>query len=365
MKVLMTYHGYYNVNSGAPGAMITIGERLRSLGAEVDYFTYSDLPSHWDMRFKSIVFPFLVYQHIQRYRKWDVLDAASSDGWVVGAKRPKGLLFFVRSDGLEHLAHAQYLKYSSEVSWKYKLWWGGPNLETVKASIKSADHIFALNDTEKDFLHAHFSIPPDRVTIAYHDLPDHFKHLSAYQAPAQFKILYTGSWLERKGVDYLRRALETLTAQGSDFTVTLAGVGVEVEIIRRSFSAALNARTLIVPFVPNSDLPELYRSHSVVVFPSFFEGFSRTLIEALACGIPVISTPAGAAAELIADYQNGILIPYQDPAAICTAVSWVQKHPHEAVALGILARQRLERLDLDRAHRVRLSLYHAHRKLEV
>lgn len=361
MKVLMTYHGNYEPNSGAAGIMVKIGNNLQKLGLEIDYYTYSNLPSSWHHQFSHFVFPFYVNNYINKNpNKWDIVDCCTGDTWVFGTfknyqTKPKIVL---RSSGLEHMWYESLINAGEKFSWKGKLVWGNINLRLVEISLKTANHILAVNHTEKDFLINEFSIPESKISVIYRALSEYFRHLPPYNPPSEFKILYVSTWLKRKGVNYLLQALEKLADTNIDFTVSLVGVKTDENEIRKEFSPQLNSKVKIIHSLPNNQLPEVYRNHSVFVFPSLYEGFPNVVTEAMATGLPVITTTAGAAKELVVDKVNGIVIPYQDSEAIYQSLIYAYKNPDIMQEYGKNAQGLIDELNFEQVYQQRLAIYH-------
>ncbi len=78
---------------------------------------------------------------------------------------------------------------------------------------------------------------------------------------------------------------------------------------------------------------------SFLVFPSqWYEGFPMTMIEAFACGLPVLGSRLGAMAEVIEPGRNGWLFEPGDAASLRERVEWLARHPEAAVAAGEEAR---------------------------
>ena len=358
MNILMTYHGEYDINSGASGSMATIGRNLANLGHQVDFFTHSDLPNSWGRRTKFVAFPFWLSHHIaRRAGPWDLLDACTGDSWVVGMfhrARPK---IVIRSSGLEHMDTERYLKDNPDVSLKSRLYWFGLNLKLVESSLRTADHIIALTYQEKSYIESRFSIQGDKISVIHHVLPEYFRDLPKRSSPEIFKILFVSSWIEKKGIEFLVQALERFEQEGYPFQVTLAGVKVEESAIREVLSPALSCKVKVISTIEHRALPEIYLSHSVFVFPSLYEGFGKVLTEAMAAGLPVITTEAGVAQELIKHEENGIVIPYRDTDAIYQALCLAYSAPERMQHYGEAAKLLINSLDFDSVYQRRLTLY--------
>lgn len=359
MKILMTYHGRFDANSGASGSMIRIGEELRKEKLDVDYFTYDNLPSFQNKRYYHFLFPYFLNQYI-RQKDFDIIDACTGDTWLFGTlNRKRNQKIVIRSSGLEHMDYESRIAAGYKASLKSRIIWGYLNLKLVQQSLMSADHIFALTTQEKEYIEKRFKVPGHRISIAYHALPKYFLNLKSRSACDNFRVLYVGLWNERKGVQYLTEALEMLVKTNLDFSVTLAGVKVEESLIRATLSDSLNAKTSIITSILHTDLPDLYLTHSVFVFPSRYEGFGKVIMEAMASGIPIITSSTGIAHELIHHHINGLKIPSCDSKSIYNSLIWVSQNPEKAVIYGKRAREAVEAINFDSIYKQRINIYKA------
>jgi glycosyltransferase involved in cell wall biosynthesis len=96
-----------------------------------------------------------------------------------------------------------------------------------------------------------------------------------------------------------------------------------------------------------------------LVFPSeWYEGFGMTIIEAFACGVPVICSRLGAMQELVADGRTGLHFTPGDAKELAERVEWAWSHPNEVAAMGRAARAEYEtRYSADRNYEILLSIY--------
>ena len=81
----------------------------------------------------------------------------------------------------------------------------------------------------------------------------------------------------------------------------------------------------------------------VVVLPSYREGLPKSLIEAGACGVPLITTDTPGCREVVADNVEGLLVPVRDPKALADAIARLQDDPKLATRLGLAAREKILR----------------------
>ena len=92
-----------------------------------------------------------------------------------------------------------------------------------------------------------------------------------------------------------------------------------------------------------SDVPAIMRSLDVFVLPSLAEGISNTILEAMACGVPVVATRVGGNAELVDEGRTGLVVPSDDDAAMAGALARLAGDPVLAARLGAAARADAER----------------------
>jgi glycosyltransferase involved in cell wall biosynthesis len=119
-------------------------------------------------------------------------------------------------------------------------------------------------------------------------------------------LLYVGPLTERKGIKYLLYALRAVLSEHSDVGLVLVGDGNSKRLENLTKELKIENHVRFEGFVPENDLPEYYRSSDVFVFPSLLEGFGMVLLEAMASGLPVISTRTSAIPEVVGD--AGILV---------------------------------------------------------
>jgi glycosyltransferase involved in cell wall biosynthesis len=89
------------------------------------------------------------------------------------------------------------------------------------------------------------------------------------------------------------------------------------------------------------DVAQILRSVDVVTLPSFEEGLPLALLEAMACGLPVVTTPVGGIPEAVAHEETGLLVPTGSSAALATAIVDLLRNQARSAQLGTAARNRI------------------------
>lgn len=207
-------------------------------------------------------------------------------------------------------------------------------LERKDQEVALADHIFVPSTaTRQSLLDA--GIAPERISVVPYGAPiDYFKPQPKHDT--KFRVLFVGRVGPRKGVHYLLDAWKKLRL--NDAELKLVGVDEFPLGWLESHRDYIHYQTS----VPHTILNQYYCSANVFVFPSLVEGFGLVQLEAMACGIPVITTPNAAGLDLITDGVDGFIVPIRDSNAIQEKLEWCYQHPTELATMGLAARTKAE-----------------------
>ena len=170
-------------------------------------------------------------------------------------------------------------------------------------------------------------------------------------------MLYAGTWLDQRGIYYIRDALRKVAPQLPGLTMTFAGCGVPAEEIQQFFGAELAGRIIVRPVIAADMMQDLYAEHDVFLFPSLMEALPLVLMEAMATGMPVITTETCGMPDVIEGEFNGLLIPPADAAAIEEGVLRLARSVKLRQRLGEAARETMKRYKWERAAKELETLY--------
>jgi glycosyltransferase involved in cell wall biosynthesis len=210
------------------------------------------------------------------------------------------------------------------------------------AELALADVVFVASSYTRKTLEA---APGFKGTIAI--VPYGSPTLPKTTAPVErprsekLRVLFVGSLGQRKGLSYLFAACRQL---GSAVELTIIGQKPmeACPVLDRELAAV---RWL--PTCPHQQVLAEMEAHDVFVFPSLFEGFGLVLLEALAMGLPVITTEHTAGPDLIREGQEGFIVPIRSSAAIAEKLELLRLEPERRRDMSHRARRRAREFSWD------------------
>ena len=143
------------------------------------------------------------------------------------------------------------------------------------------------------------------------------------------RVVFIGSLIQRKGLSYLLDAIKTLNSR--NIKVLLCGRGaVDHELLNHYKD--LNIEVCIG--LPRAELVRRVHECDVFVLPSLVEGFAHVIIEAMACGLPVITTPNTCGPDVLTEGRDGFIVPIRDASALAQKLEWSIGNRAELAAMG-------------------------------
>jgi glycogen(starch) synthase len=150
-------------------------------------------------------------------------------------------------------------------------------------------------------------------------------------------LLYHGRVDARKGVLDLLEAHRALLDAGRAVRLVVSGIGPDSELVaERVTELGLDAHVEQLGYIPYERAHEVYARGDVFVSPTYAEGFSNTVLEAMASGLPVVSTDVVGVRDCVRPDDNGVLVAAKDPQGLAGAIARVLDD--EALRTGIAAR---------------------------
>ncbi len=212
------------------------------------------------------------------------------------------------------------------------VWNSEEKLERKDREIAAADAVFVPSHFVARSLD-HARVKPAKVWITPYGCPTPEPVLAeAIEAPEdkgrRLRVLFVGGDTLRKGIGYLLGAMRRV--EGMAELTVISNLGPEMEGIRTEL-----LRHNWIKSLPHSAVQKLMQQHDVLVLPTLFEGRALVVLEALAAGLPVITTPNSGCEDVVRDGVSGYLIPIRSSEAIAEALTRL----HEDRALLAAMRQ--------------------------
>jgi glycosyltransferase involved in cell wall biosynthesis len=206
----------------------------------------------------------------------------------------------------------------------------------VSRDIDEADHILANSEFVRDTLAAARGISREKTSVLPLPVDLHrFSPAADRRDDGKFRILFVGEIGLRKGVLYLLEAVKKLQFP----QIELVMVGGVTEIDSLIAQGSYDFRH--IPTLPQEDLVALFQGASVFVFPSLVEGSARVIQEAMACGLPIITTPNSG--SVVREGVEGFIVPIRDSETLAEKILDLYNDPRKRQEMGLAARATAER----------------------
>ena len=205
---------------------------------------------------------------------------------------------------------------------------------------RSCDVVMVNSRFTGDDVAETFGVPAERIHVAYPGVDPEFTPDGDRLELDRPYALTVATLEPRKN---LARLVEAHRQLGGELALAVAGAA------GWGAQAALDVKNIVrLGYTPPGDLPRLYRGASVVVYPSLFEGFGMPIVEAMACGVPVVASSHPSMDEASGD--AAVRVDPEDPDAIAEAIRGALERRDELVPKGLEHARSFTWLANGRAH---------------
>ena len=206
----------------------------------------------------------------------------------------------------------------------------------MRVSSRQADAILTVSESTRNDVIRLLNVDPGKIFTTQLGVDQKFRVTqdadakdqvaSHYDLPRKF-ILYLGTIEPRKNLPLLIRSYASLVENGTDHRLVLAGkfCWVYEGVLNLVKQLGLEGRVHFTGYVAQEDLPLLYNLASLFVYPTFYEGFGLPVLEAMACGVPVITSEIASLPEIVG--EAGLLVQPGDQHALSDAIKKVLGDP--------------------------------------
>jgi glycosyltransferase involved in cell wall biosynthesis len=239
---------------------------------------------------------------------------------------------------------------------------------TTRRHIRVAAHLLADSEATRQDLIRHYGADPNRITVVYPGLDPAFRPIddpdqlatvqSRYGISSEY-LIHVGTLQPRKNLDRLLDAFDRidnsqLTIDNSQFQLVLAGKSgwLAGDLVARA--RAMPDRVRLLGHVDQQDLPALISGARALVMPSLYEGFGFPVLEAMACGTPVVASNVSSLPEVAGD--AALLVDPHDTDALADALARILTDEGLRAELRRRGLQRARQFTWQRAARRTLTI---------
>jgi glycosyltransferase involved in cell wall biosynthesis len=237
----------------------------------------------------------------------------------------------------------------------------------VPQVVKKSEIVITVSSFERENIIKTMGLPPEKVTVVYNAVHPRFRKIddavaltalkTQFQLPDQF-ILFLGNTAPKKNtpgtiaayIDYARSVHQPVPMVILDYAAPL------VEQQLKDLNASDMRHLLIIPgYIPSAKMPELYNLATIFLYPSFRESFGLPLLEAMACGTPVITSNTSCMPE-IAGGACLLMDPF-DKLSMTEAIATLLSEPDRMKMLSELGAARASAFSWTNAAKQVLDIY--------
>jgi len=371
VKIVLVSGHQRSWDTGAGLVYLHLDEGLRRLGHEVTLFTPEDfLSTAAPGRIRRLMAPRSLERRVRSAVKAaDVVEVAGGLGWRLFSAlraRPSGRppLLVTRIHGLEMLdEQARFIEEiagSMKLSWKYKLvtrrWTNWQEFQSIALS----DLVVCYTSRDLDAIVLRgLKAESDVARVAEGFDPSYLQ--ARKHSGLGSRLLWWGTWLDRKGISAVPRALELVSRSVPQVTLTIGGSRMAPDKVLAAFAPHVRSRVSVLPFVSRERHRELLMEHDIFVFPSLSEGFGLALAEAMGSEMACVTTLTGLAHDWLEHGQNCLIVPMSSPTGLSRAVTRLAHDAELRQVLGANAGRTVRELSWGRFARETEAAYEARR----
>lgn len=242
---------------------------------------------------------------------------------------------------------------------------------SIRWSARRARRILTVSESSKRDLVNTYGVPPDKIDVAHLGVDlqrfrpstssDKTKAPSSEYGIREPYLLAVGNLQPRKNLVRLIEAFLELKRERPELPHSLALVGKAAyrhdEIFRRIQDLGLGDQVVFTGYVPDEDLPALYRGAAAFAYPSLYEGFGLPVAEAMACGVPVLTSNLSSMPEVAGD--AAVLVDPEDTRSIAAGLLRILTDPRLAAELSEKGFRRARGFTWERTARLALATFEA------
>ncbi len=367
MKIVMAMNTL-NTRTGGPARhMRYMQEELARQNHQIDLLFAEDIPDPLrSLGLTSLTFPvlllLLLWRHGRDRGRCDLVNIHTLEGAVyVWLRRflrrlPPCVIISHGSDELRWQLELEEERLGYKpLSWKTKWLYYNLIIRQARYATRYADHVITMSSAEKEFYIERYRMSPEKISVIPNGVAlEFFLPPRDYNRPPH-RILYLGGWEWRKGIRYLVEAFSSIVRRLPD--VRLSAVGTGDAAVLDAFPLEIRGRVDVVPKVSAEGVPAVYAAHDLFILPTLFESIPLVIPEAMAAGLPIVTTRVCGIPDILEHQKEALLVPPRDSGALADAVLRLIREAPLREKLGRAAQQRAHSITWDHIAEQTLEAY--------
>ena len=203
--------------------------------------------------------------------------------------------------------------------------------------------------------------PPGKIRIMYSGIDlNRFTYIEREPKTENITILAVGRLHKKKGFRYLVKAFKKVVEQHPTSQLVIVGEGDERETLKKLISdLKLSRHVRLLGLIPHTEMSELLNQADIFCLPSITtndgnqEGIPNAIKEAMATGLPIVSTFHGGIPELVTDKWEGLLVPEKNVGLLAIKIKYLIQNPSVRMEMGKRGREKVEN-SFDSSKQVRI-----------
>jgi glycosyltransferase involved in cell wall biosynthesis len=231
-----------------------------------------------------------------------------------------GGLFLVRSAGVPLIVTAHHT-YAQQVERLPSQFWKRLFIPFERSTLRRADKVICVSEDTQRAVVERYGIAREKTVVIPNGIDTAVFRPQPDVERTQKSVLFLSRLEKRKGVDFLLRAMRLVASEDKSVKLFIGGKGSLAPTLKSYVAEnGLSEQVEFLGFVPDVGLPSWYARVGCFVMPSVFEGFGIPVLEAMACGTPVIGTNVDGIRGLIDDGKTGLLVDFGDETGLAERI---------------------------------------------
>lgn len=376
LRILVAANVPKDPNSGAAGTVVQTNDALRRLGHVVDEVWAMDIGRkirHGNLHY-LLELPF-AYRRILRSKlstnKYDVIEFNQPHAYLASrdfSRKHEHGIFINRSHGHEVRVHRELKK------WKVTLHGNGTKwIRTLVTPIlqsllfrhweqisKTADGFHFSCTQDAEFQELEYGVDRDRICVIPQGVANKFllEPISFTDSKRVNRLLYVGQFAYVKAPHLLAKVISNVLKQHSNATLTWVCSASHHGEAFNLLEQQVRSRVRFYDWIPQDELVEVFDSHSIFVFPSYFEGFGKAPLEAMSRGMCVVCSNTGGMRDYISHGKNGYLADVADSEGFISKLDYLLNNPQIVACVGRAARAHAAKYSWEACASKAVDFYH-------